>query len=162
MKQPLIDILAYLIHNYNEHYIGGSTNVIDTDLMADNMLAAGFHPSEVDFTVNWLADLKFLQRSRNRIKAPKKTSMRILSPAEKQRINEKAIDYLFHLESLGVIDARTREIVLDQALAQDDIVTIGVTEIKWMTMMALINKPTSQKKLVLISELVFNENVIGH
>lgn len=160
MRESLIDILAYLFENYTKSHVD-SQKEINTELMADGMLQAGFHPQEVSFTVNWLEDLNELQHSNDKIKTPKKSSTRIFSAEECQKISRRAQSYILFLEQKDIIDIVTREIILDRAMNAPD-GTVNLSTMKWISMIVLIHRPASQKKLAIISELIFGEDEIKH
>lgn len=160
MRETLIDILAYLFENYSKSH-ANSGKEINTESMADGMLQAGFHPQEISFTVSWLEDLNDLQHSNDKIKTPKKASARIFSAEECQKITRAARSYILFLEKKGMIDITTREIILDRAMSTPDNV-VNLSTIKWVSMIVLIYRPASQRKLAMVSELIIGEDETKH
>ena len=64
------------------------------------------------------------------------------------------------MEQSGVLDAVTRELVIDRVMALD-LEEISLDQLKWVILMVLFNQPGQEHAHVLLEDIVFDE-MEGH
>lgn len=144
-----------------DNYVDQPKQRLNSNQIADGMLQAGFHLDELDRAINWLDGLNNLQHDFTRLAAPGANSFRIYAPEECVKISQKARAYLMFLEQADIVDAGSRELIINRAMALDDN-AVDLSALKWIVLMVLFNKPSLKDKLVLMEELVFNEGAAMH
>ncbi|MAZ77165.1 MAG: hypothetical protein CMF39_00615 [Legionellaceae bacterium] len=157
MKETMLDVLMYLFDNF----VDEPQQPINVQSIADEMFKAGFAVGEVDGAIDWFNNLRHLQAQSRELSPPSKKACRIYSIEEKQKITEIARRYLLFLEQSGIVDPVSRELVINRAMALDD-VTIDAEKLKWIVLLVLFDQPHLKDKLVLMEELVFNETSTQH
>ncbi|MCX8144769.1 MAG: DUF494 domain-containing protein [Azovibrio sp.] len=101
----MIDILVYLFENYSDFSAHP-----EGEALARKLSALGFDELDISAALDWLAAL--------RQSAPlhfTSHGLRVFTAAELERFEPGCLDFLIFLERAGVIDAPTRELILDRA-----------------------------------------------
>lgn len=133
MKEDIFDVLIYLFENYLD---GDSDNYPDTDVIASELLDAGFQQPDVSKAFDWLESLTEIEA----IGATVPSSFRIFSAQEMSVFDLECRDFLMFLEHSGILTAANREIVIDRAMAlQDEDITLE--KLKWIVLMVLLSQP---------------------
>ncbi len=137
MKETVLDVLLYLFEHY---FYEEPDSVRDRDSLQGGLLQAGFSPSEISKAFDWLDGLA-AQRHEAPI-APRavRGSLRLFSEPELARLDGECRGLLLFLEQNGIVDASSRELVLDRAMALDH-EQIDVEDLKWVVLMVLFNQP---------------------
>ena len=138
MKETILDVLLYLF----EHYISEDADPVrDRDSLQTGLIQAGFCPAEINKAFDWL-DALADQRpavAQPRVAGP----VRIFHGAELDKLDVECRGFLLFLEQHGVLDADQRELVLDRAMALDQ-VELELDDLKWVVLMVLFNQPGSE------------------
>jgi Smg protein len=83
-------------------------------------------------------------------------AVRVFSDTEQQRLDTDCRGYLLHLESIGILSANQRELVIDRlmALEAED---IDIEQLKWVVLMVLFSQPGQEQAFARMEDLVFEE-----
>jgi Smg protein len=82
--------------------------------------------------------------------------MRFYAKEELELINTSCRGYLLFLEQVGVLDAATREIVIERVLALDTD-EIDLEQLKWVVLMVLFYQPGREVAYAWMEDLVFED-----
>jgi Smg protein len=149
MKESILNVLLYLF----EHYIYDQPELVqDPDTLQNNLIQAGFSPSEVSKAFDWLETLA-QDRPQGQTWAAKGPT-RLFTGPELDRFDVDAQGFLMFLEQHGVVSAEQRELVIDRAMAldQDD---IELDDLKWVVLMVLFNQPGSEAAFAWMESQIF-------
>ncbi len=152
MKETVLDVLVYLFENYME---GEAEFIADEESVRTELLEAGFPRTEIIKAFSWLEGL--VTQQRDGLGGTLVTnSLRVYNGAELEKLDVECRGFLLFLEQVGVLDALTRELVVDRvmALETDD---VDLEQIKWVVLMVLFNQPGQEAAFAWIEDLVFNE-----
>ncbi len=143
----------YLFENYMDE---------DTEIQANQetltakLSEAGFQQGEIHKAFTWLEDLSSLcEQVPAGLSGGRPHSTRHYVPAETRRLGGAGRSFLMRLEQYGILDAQTREMVMDRimALETDD---IDLEQIKWVVMMVLYNRPDREEQALWLEDLVLD------
>lgn len=153
MKQAVIDILIYLF----EHYIDDDIELDqDQDRLQSELYEAGFEAGQVNKAFDWLQELADNREDEPGSPMPADTSMRIYTHEEQTRLDQECRGFLYFLENAGVLNARSREIVIDRVMAlESDDLDIG--QLKWIILMVLFNQPGQEQAFVWMEDMVMDD-----
>ena len=149
MKESILNVLLYLF----EHYIYDQPELVqDPDTLQNNLIQAGFSPTEVSKAFDWLETLA--QYRPQLLTIASKGPMRLFASQELDRFDIEARGFLMFLEQHGVVSAEQRELVIDRAMAldQDD---IDLDDLKWVVLMVLFNQPGSEAAFAWMESQIF-------
>ena len=148
----------YLFENYMDEGIEFQP---DQEALTFELTQAGFHRGEIHKAFSWLDDLSTLRaNSSDQPRAARSAAIRHYSPREQERLDEECRGYLHFMEASGVIDAATREVIIDRlmALETDE---IALEQIKWVMLLVLFNQPGQEYAYHMLEDIVFDE-MQGH
>jgi Smg protein len=136
MKETILDVLLYLF----EHYFYEEPDAVrDRDSLQAGLLHAGFSPAEISKAFDWLDEL-----SRDRALLPAGPALpgplRVYADEELLRLDADCRGFLLVLEQGGVLDAASRELVIDRVMALDGD-DFDLDDLKWVVLMVLFNQP---------------------
>ncbi len=151
MKDNVFDVLMYLFERYNEEDADFEP---DRDELQRQLLEAGFEGGEVERAFDWLDGLANGQAQP--MEAMRSTSMRVYSEAEHDRLDSRARGFLTFLEQVGVLDPRSREVIIDRAMALDED-AVDLEQLKWVSLMVLFNQPEFEGPFHWLEEIVFDD-----
>lgn len=150
----MMDILLYLF----ETYIHSDVELmVDQDELADELARAGFRQEDIYKALDWLEKLASLQ---NADKTPYltgcglKTSMRIFTPKEMNRLDIESRGFLMFLEQIGVLSPETREMVIDRVMELET-AEFSLDDLKWVVLMVLFNVPGNESAYDQMEELLY-------
>jgi len=145
----MFDILVYLFETYV--HAGACP---ESDQLARKLSAAGFEEEEISEALSWLDGL------RGEISIPDigsdSTSVRIYADEETQRLDAECRGFLTFLENAGVLDALTREMIIERAMALSDH-RLTRSRLKVIVLMVLWQQEQSIDTLIL-DELLTEED----
>lgn len=150
MKENVVDVLVYLFQNY----MGENTGVhSDRDSVQTELLEAGFPGQEVSQAFEWLEGL-----SKQTAVANTEHSFRIYTDQETIKLDSECQGYMLFLEQVGILNASTRELVIDRvsALNTDD---FDLHQLKWIVLLVLFNRPGQEEAYTWMEDLIFDEPV---
>ena len=136
----MYDILVYLFENCQRAELA-----YDRDRVAKKLSAAGFEDADISEALHWLAGVG---REPQGVREPlpdARTSFRAYAPRELAKLDARCRGFLLTLEHSGILNAETRELVIDRALAASG-EALSLEQLKLVVLMVLWNRemPTSQ------------------
>lgn len=139
MKEDMLEVLIYLFENY----------IIDSDTfepgqkeLAEELAGAGFPGEEIEKAFVWLEDLLDVIEQDAELPAVQfgSNAIRFYTREEAERLTVEGQSLLTRLVEVGVLDAWSRETVIDRVMALDSL-DVDIDHIKWVVLMVLSNKP---------------------
>ena len=131
---------------------GNITLKMDNSTIITELEKIGFHRYEIDRALYWLDGLAEMQTVTANSKLSS-LSLRYYTTEENERINVEGKGFLLHLEQIGILDAITREIVIDRVMALDHR-EVDIARIRWVVLMVLFNQPDKKSALSLLQEMI--------
>lgn len=147
----MFDILVYLFENYVR-----AEACPRTEHLARKLSAAGFESEEISEALEWLDGLRGFTAIGSMVRAPSIHSVRCYVPEETARLDENCRGFLTFLESAGVLDPLTRELIIERALALDGF-RINLYRIKVIVLMVMWQQDRAIDTLIL-DELLTGED----
>jgi Smg protein len=148
MKEDIFDVLIYLFENYLD---GDSDNYPDTDVIASELLDAGFQQPDVSKAFDWLESLTEIEAIGDVVPS----SFRIFSSQEMTVFDLECRNFLMFLEHGGILTAVNREIAIDRAMAlQDEGITLD--KLKWIVLMVLLSQPGDSAAFSRMEDIVYD------
>lgn len=139
----MIDVLVYLFETYAH-----LDSYPEPNQLARKLSAAGFEQDEIEEAMGWLSGLENAGGAdKPRIEAESR-SIRLYSSEEMSRLDTECRGFLAFLEEAGAINALTREIVVERALALED-EDVSLSQLKVIVLMVLWNQQVTTDTLVL-------------
>jgi Smg protein len=148
MKENIFDVLMYLFDNYMDE---DSETPPDNDMVKTELLEAGFGHKDVTKAFDWLESLAIEDLD---IVPQASSSFRIFSPFEKERLDVECQDLIMTLERTGILNSINRELVLDRAIALEEVLTID--KLKWIVLIVLLNQPDEELALSRMEDIVYD------
>jgi Smg protein len=133
MKENVIDVLLYLFENYID---SDELNKPDKDTLELELERVGFQQMEIFKAFDWLENMTVVAES----SAVRHSAMRHFSDIELEKLDVTCRGYLLFLEQVGVLDAGTREVVMERLMALDTD-DIDLEQMKWVVLMVLFYQP---------------------
>ena len=106
----MFDILVYLFENYVH-----VRACPEGDQLMRKLSAAGFEEEEISEAMQWLEGLR--QEPELPTISPNSTAVRVYAEQELGRLDADCRGFLGFLEHAGVLDALTRELIIERAMA---------------------------------------------
>jgi Smg protein len=154
MKETVFDVLVYLFENYMDDR---PELHADQKQLALELSEAGFNRGEIRKAFRWLDGLcdphhhpagQSLHRDR--------AAMRYYDPAEARKLDTACRGFLLLMEQHGVLDARTRERVIERAMALE-LEEITLEQLKWIVLMVLSRQPGAEYAHALVEDMVYDD-----
>jgi Smg protein len=152
VNENVIDVLIYIYENYMD---GDESAPADQIMLEEELVEAGFPKGEIQKAFNWLDELAWRQGSLDVASAAANRSTRIFTDAEKRRLDLEIQGMLLYLEQGGILDQRSRELVIERAMALDT-EELTADDLKWIVLLVLLNQPGQESAFALMEELVYN------
>ena len=149
----MFEVLMYLFENYMD---GSVTLNADQDTIMSELEQAGFNRREIGRALDWLDGLSRVQETVSAGPQFTPHAMRYYSPEESEKISLEGRGFLLYLEQLSILDAMTREIVIDRLMALDTR-EIDLGRIKWVVLIALFNQPDKKSALSLLQDMILSD-----
>lgn len=154
MNENVIDVLIYIYENYMD----GDENVpTDQIMLEEELVEAGFPKNEIKKAFDWLDELAWRQGSLLDTDVVANRSIRIYTEKERLRLDLEIQGMLLNLEQGGILDQRSRELVIERAMALDA-EELTAEDVKWIILLILLNQPGQESAFALMEELVYNGN----
>lgn len=136
----MYDILAYLFENCQQAEVAD-----DRERVARKLSAAGFDDSDISEALHWLAGVLRAPQPGTAPLPDRRTSFRAFAPRETAKLDAECRGFLITLEQSGILNAATRELVLERSLAASGH-SLSLDQLKLIVLMVLWNQhtPTSQ------------------
>ena len=116
----MLDILVYLFEHFEE--LGNSeqqTIQLDAEPLSESLIEAGFEREDIDEAFGWLAGLAG-ERHRS-VVLPSAEAIRIYTDREFEHLGTDCLNYLWALEQQNAVPGDLRELIIDRAMAMDDL-----------------------------------------
>ena len=153
MKESVLDVLMYLF----EHYLDEETEVdSDQESLRAELVRAGFPEAEIGKAFDWLEGLTSEHEGGAAIQVARVGSVRIYTEEEQARLDTACRGLLLFLEQVGVLDALSRELVIDRVMALED-EEIDLDQLKWVVLMVLFNQPGRESAYAWMEDLVIDQ-----
>lgn len=136
----MYDILAYLFENCQQTEIAD-----DRERVARKLSAAGFDDSDISEALHWLAGVLRAPQPSSAPLPDRGSSFRAFAPREAAKLDAECRGFIITLEHSGILNAETRELVLERSLAATGH-SVSLDQLKLIVLMVLWNQhtPTSQ------------------
>ena len=136
----MYDILVFLFENCQQAELA-----YDSDRVAKKLSAAGFEDSDISEALHWLDGM---QQASHAVREPLpdlRTSFRAYAPRELSKLDAACRGFLLTLEQSGILNAETREVVIERALAAAGD-SLSLEQLKLVVLMVVWNQqmPTSR------------------
>ncbi len=151
MNENLIDVLIFIYENYMDP----ESQPRDQLLLEEELARAGFGQEEIHKAFDWLDELAWRQGALTEAAARSGGSTRIFTDEEQQRIDLETRGMLLYLEQAGILDAASRELVIERALALDT-PDLSADDVKWIVLLVLLNRPGQESAFALMEEMIYN------
>jgi Smg protein len=116
MKESFLKIILYLFSHYQtQAAILGQ----DPVLLSDELQKKGFKKQAIQEVLGWLEACANISRSAHDIKFRRDTSFRSYNTAEMKKLSKEARGFIVSSEKMGFLDPKTREVLIDRAMALD-------------------------------------------
>ncbi|XOV80066.1 MAG: DUF494 family protein [Aestuariibacter sp.] len=150
----MFDILMYLFENF----IHSETEIrVDQDELTDELVRAGFHHDEIYKALAWLEKLAALQETDIKPYLSKGVSpavARVYTQEEEVQLDVECRGFLMFLEQINVLNAVTREMVIDRVM-EIDATDFCLEDLKWVVLMVLFNVPGQENAYAQMEDLLF-------
>ena len=154
MKEHVIDVLVYLFENYIDT---DDTNKPDKDTLESELEQVGFQQLNVDKALDWLEGMVIgTEVTDEDAKRSDDVIARIYSKVELVRLDITCRGYLVFLEHVGVLNALTREIVIERLMAFDTD-ELDLEQMKWVVLMVLFYQPGHEVAFAWMEDLLFDD-----
>ena len=153
MKESVLDILIYLFENYFDAELSVAPEP-DRDTLKEELERAGFSEREVSRALEWLEQL-CADPERTGFDQATSRSIRVFDAREQARLDSDCRGYILYLETIGIVNAAQRELVIDRLLALDAR-QIDIEQVKWVVLMVLFSQPGQENALLRMEDLVFD------
>ena len=151
----MFDILMYLfeslIHNESDFHV-------DQEALTEELVRAGFHHDEIYKALAWLEKLAALQETEHKpylTKGAYSAVNRVYVETELAILDVEARGFIMCLEQINVLDATTREMVIDRLMEIDN-QEFCLEDLKWIILMVLFNVPGKEKAYAQMENLLFD------
>lgn len=154
MKENVFDVLLYLFENYIDT---DDVKKPDKDALEVELERVGFPELEVNKAFEWLESMTVVtEDSTVDDDALSLSAIRFYTQQEMDRLDVECRGYLLFLEQVGVLDADTREIVIERVLALDEH-EVDLDQMKWVVLMVLFYQPGREEAYAWMEDLVFED-----
>lgn len=151
----MLEVLMYLF----EHYMEQDTSLkVRDDQLVYELQQLGYQERDIEAALHWLQSLN---KQNLNLKLYHENAIRHYLPEEVHKLSSEGIGMITHLEQAGILDAASREAVIDQAMAlgSDE---ITMQKLKWVVLMVLFSRPTHKESLVWMQDFVLHRMDRSH
>jgi Smg protein len=136
----MYDILVFLFENCQQAELA-----YDSDRVAKKLSAAGFEDSDISEALHWLDGMQQASQAVREPLPDLRSSFRAYAPRELAKLDAGCRGFLLTLEQSGILNAETREVVIERALAAAGD-SLSLEQLKLVVLMVVWNQqmPTSR------------------
>jgi Smg protein len=138
----MYDILVYLFENCQQNELA-----YDRERVAKKLSAAGFEDSDISEALHWLAGVMRSPQGALAKLPDARSTFRAYAPRELAKLDAACRGFLLTLEHSGMLDAQTRELVIERALAASGD-ALSLEQLKLIVLMVLWNRQTPTSRLL--------------
>lgn len=139
----MFDILVFLFESYVH---AGACPA--SDQLARQLSDAGFEDEEINEALEWWSGLREMAQAASPQIAPKSDSVRIYADSEMAHLSAECRGFIAFLESAGVLDALSRELIIERAMALKQC-TVNLHRLKVIVLMVLWQQDQPLDSLIL-------------
>jgi Smg protein len=137
----MYDVLVFVFENCQQADLA-----YDRDRVAQKLSAAGFEDGDISEALHWLAGMSLTPQVRGPLPDARRT-FRAYAPRELAKLDAQCRGFLMTLEHSGILNAETRELVIERALAASGD-ALSLEQLKLVVLMVLWNQQTPTSRLV--------------
>ena len=137
----MYDVLVFVFENCQQADLA-----YDRDRVAQKLSAAGFEDGDISEALHWLAGMSLTPQVREPLPDSRRT-FRAYAPRELAKLDAQCRGFLMTLEHSGILNAETRELVIERALAASGD-ALSLEQLKLVVLMVLWNQQTPTSQLV--------------
>jgi Smg protein len=138
----MYDILVYVFENCQQAELA-----YDRERVAKKLSAAGFEDSDISEALHWLAGVTRAPQDGVEAMTASPHAFRAFAPREAAKLDAQCRGFLLTLEQSGILDMRTRELVIERALAAAGD-SLSLDQLKLVVLMVLWNQQTPTSRLL--------------
>ena len=138
----MYDILVFLFENCQQAELA-----YDRERVAKKLSAAGFEDSHISEALHWLAGVMRSPQGALGKLPDARSTFRAYAPRELAKLDAACRGFLLTLEHSGMLDAQTRELVIERALAASGD-ALSLEQLKLIVLMVLWNRQTPTSRLL--------------
>lgn len=153
----MIEVLMFLFDNY----LSLEESSYDDATLAVELEEAGFQIKEIGKAFDWLGKLTSLFKEEpNFLKVPGE-STRVYCAQEQQKLDVACQGFLLSLEQLGLLDALTREIIIEQVMIIEEL-RLNLQQFKRIVGLVILNKMQGEEVLLWLEEILYDLKEVPH
>ena len=137
----MYDVLVFVFENCQQADLA-----YHRDRVAQKLSAAGFEDGDISEALHWLAGMSLTPQVREPLPDSRRT-FRAYAPRELAKLDAQCRGFLMTLEHSGILNAETRELVIERALAASGD-ALSLEQLKLVVLMVLWNQQTPTSRLV--------------
>lgn len=147
----MLEILVYIFENYMEY----DTNLrIPEEEVTTSLRGEGYFSRDIQQALAWLTTLNNPASTPFR---PEHTFvMRHYSINEKCCFGKKGLAFLSYLQRTNIIDAATREVIIERAMALWRS-QMPLRYLKWVTLIVLFSRNADRKNMLWMQDLILHD-----
>lgn len=152
MKESVLDVLIYLLEQYEEEHVGDT----ERENLTRELVTAGFERGDIGLAWGWLDDFATQIELGNHVfPYDKNQSMRIFSAEEQRLLSLDGMRFLSTLQQSCLVDGATFEIIIDRLVAlSNGHETLQLEQIRWVALMVCFNRSEDPREFIALDELV--------
>ena len=154
MKESVFDVLVYLFENNMDDRPELPAN---QKQLALELSEAGFHRGEIRKAFRWLDGLSaehHLAPGQPLHRDP--AAIRHYDAMEMRKLDTTCRGFLLLMEQHSALDARTRELVIERAMALE-LEEITLEQLKWIVLVVLSRQPGAEYAHALVEDMVYDD-----
>ncbi len=155
MTHNILDVLTYMFDYLFEEAEHNDSHEIDDVELKAHLSDAGFDVIGIDKALSWLENIATLQDGKIKpFSTIYRSSMRIYTDTEQQKLDSKARGFLLFMENIGQLDANQREMIIEQVMSLGE-AKVDLEDLKWVVMMVLGNSADGDISAQWLESIVF-------
>ena len=157
-RANLFDVMMYLFDHYFEDDVEITA---DQEAIKKEMIMVGFGEEQIDRAFDWLEVIASQNAAAGVAESGVRHTQRVFNELEMEKLSVECRGFILYLEQAGILDAGTREMVIDRIMALE-IDEIALYHLKWVVLMVLLNQPGREESFFSWMEtLVMDEMEAG-
>jgi Smg protein len=138
----MYEVLVYVFENCQQTELAH-----DSERVAKKLSAAGFEESDISEALRWLAGVTSGPHAALGAVPDNRRSFRAFAAREMAKLDAHCRGFLMTLEHSGILNAQTRELVIERSLAASG-ETLTLEQLKLIVLMVMWNLQTPTSRLV--------------